>query len=202
MSLLVQKLERKKVMKQARVLNDKELKMLINSTKLTKYEDRNRLIVMLSYRAGLRACEIASLRICDVIDSNGGARGTVLLESWQTKGGKRQQAILSDKLRKEITHYVKNDRAKASNTSPLFVSQKGGGFSSQTIQQIFRNLYKQIGLDGASSHSGRRTMLTKLAERGVHARVIQQIARHSSLATTQRYIEVSPHLLRNAVEML
>jgi integrase/recombinase XerD len=45
-------------------------------------------------------------------------------------------------------------------------------------------------------------MLTKLAERGVHARVIQQIARHSSLATTQRYIEVSPHLLRNAVEML
>ena len=77
-----------------------------------------------------------------------------------------------------------------------------GGWFSQTIQQVFRQLYTQIGFDGASSHSGRRTMLTKLAERGVHVRVIQQIARHSSLATTQRYIEVSPHLLRNAVEML
>lgn len=157
---------------------------------------------MLSYGAGLRACEIASLRICDVIDSNGDARANVLLESWQTKGSKRQQAVLSEKLRKEITNYVKTHRCNASINSPLLVSQKGGGFSSQTIQQIFRNLYKQIGLDGASSHSGRRTMLTKLAERGVHARVIQQIARHSSLATTQRYIDVSPHLLRNAVEML
>lgn len=157
---------------------------------------------MLSYGAGLRACEIASLRICDVIDSNGNARANILLESWQTKGSKRQQAVLSEKLRKEITNFVKTHRAKSSDTSPLLVSQKGGGFSSQTIQQIFRNLYKQIGLDGASSHSGRRTMLTKLAERGVHARVIQQIARHSSLATTQRYIDVSPHLLRNAVEML
>jgi integrase/recombinase XerD len=189
-------------MKQARVLNDKELKMLINSTKLTKYENRNKLIVMLSYCAGLRACEIANLRIGDVIGSDGEAKGTIVLESWQTKGAQRQQAVLSEKLRKEIGHYVKCHRAKASSASPLLVSQKGGSFSSQTIQQIFRNLYKQIGMDGASSHSGRRTMLTKLAERGVHARVIQQIARHSSLATTQRYIEVSPHLLRNAVEML
>ena len=67
---------------------------------------------------------------------------------------------------------------------------------------MFRHLYEQVRMDGASSQSGRRTMLTKLAERGVHARVIQQIARHSSLATTQRYIEVSPHLLRNAIELL
>ncbi len=51
----------------------------------------------------------------------------------------------------------------------LLSSQKGGAFSSQTIQQVFRQLYTQIGFDGASSHSGRRTMLTKLAERGVHA---------------------------------
>lgn len=157
---------------------------------------------MLSYGAGLRACEIASLRICDVIGSDGNATDTILLESWQTKGSQRQQAVLSEKLKKEITHFVRTHRSNAPNSSPLLVSQKGGSFSSQTIQQIFRNLYKQIGLDGASSHSGRRTMLTKLAERGVHARVIQQIARHSSFPTTQRYIEVSPHLLRNAVEML
>jgi integrase/recombinase XerD len=110
--------------------------------------------------------------------------------------------VVSEKLRKEITQYVREHRAKAPADAPLLASQKGGAFSSQTIQQVFRQLYEQVGMDGASSHSGRRTMLTKLAERGVHARVIQQIARHSSLATTQRYIEVSPHLLRNAVEML
>jgi len=159
-------------------------------------------MVMLSYCAGLRACEIGSLRIGDVIGGNGSAKHTILLERWQTKGNERQQAVVSEKLRKEITQYVCEHRHNAPADAPLLASQKGGAFSSQTIQQVFRQLYQQVSMDGASSHSGRRTMLTKLAERGVHARVIQQIARHSSLATTQRYIEVSPHLLRNAVEML
>ena len=189
-------------MKQARVLNDKELRTVLNSTKMTRYQHRNQLMVMLRYCAGLRACEISSLRIGDVIGSDGEAMHTILLERWQTKGTQRQQVVVSEKLRKEITRYVQQCRPRAKPHSPLLSSQKGGAFSSQTIQQVFRQLYTQIGFDGASSHSGRRTMLTKLAERGVHARVIQQIARHSSLATTQRYIEVSPHLLRNAVEML
>jgi integrase/recombinase XerD len=189
-------------MKQARVLNDKELRTVLNSTKLMRHQHRNRLMVMLSYSAGLRACEIASLRLGDVIGSDGKAKQSILLEGWQTKGKQRQQAVVSDKLRKEIDMYVPKHRRNAPMDAPLLASQKGGAFSSQTIQQVFRKLYEQVGMDGASSHSGRRTMLTKLAERGVHARVIQQIARHSSLATTQRYIEVSPHLLRNAVELL
>jgi integrase/recombinase XerD len=189
-------------MKQARVLNDKELRAVLNSTKLTRYQHRNQLMVMLSYYAGLRACEIASLRIGDVIGSDGDAKHTILLERWQTKGNERQQAVISEKLRREITQFANEHRRNAVPAAPLLASQKGGAFSSQTIQQVFRQLYMQVRMDGASSHSGRRTMLTKLAERGVHARVIQQIARHSSLATTQRYIEVSPYLLRNAVELL
>lgn len=189
-------------MKQARVLSEKELRAVLNYTKLTRHQHRNRLMVMLSYSAGLRACEIASLRIGDVVGSDGDAKQNVLLECWQTKGKQRQQAVISEKLRKEIKQYVDSYRQDAPLDAPLLASQKGGAFSSQTIQHVFRTLYESVGLDGASSHSGRRTMLTKLAERGVHARVIQQIARHSSLATTQRYIEVSPHLLRNAVELL
>ncbi len=68
---------------------------------------------MLSYCAGLRACEIASLRIGDVIGSDGEAKHTILLERWQTKGTQRQQAVVSEKLRKEITQYVREHRAKA-----------------------------------------------------------------------------------------
>ena len=121
-------------------------------------------MMMLSYCAGLRACEIASLRIRDVIGSDGEAMQTILLECWQTKGSERQQALVSEKLRKEITKYVLEHRAKALPDAPLLASQKGGSFSSQTIQQVFRKLYGQVGMDGASSHSGRRTMLTKLAD--------------------------------------
>ena len=189
-------------MKQAHVVNDKGLRTVLNSTKMTRYQHRNQLMVMLSYCAGLRACEISSLRIGDIIGSDGEAMHTILLERLQTKGTPHQQVVVSKKLRKEITRYAQQCRPQAKPQSPLLSSQKGGAFSSQTIQQVFRQLYTQIGFDGASSHSGRRTILTKLAEEGVHARVIQQIARHSSLATTRRYIEVSPHLLRNAVEML
>lgn len=156
----------------------------------------------MSYWAGLRACEIGALRISDVIDSQGKARSIVLLEQWQTKGSHRQQIVISEKLGKEIAKFVSTDRVNANHKAPLIVSQKGSAFSSQTIQQLFRQLYTTIGVEGASSHSGRRTMLTKLAEKGVHARVIQKIARHSSLSTTQRYIDVAPHLLQNAVNLL
>lgn len=189
-------------MKQARVLTDKELRAVLKCTKLVRYSERSRLMVMLSYCAGLRACEIAALRVCDVLGSGGEVKHTVLLEQWQTKGKYRQQVMVSDKLRKEISLFCAAQGLNSPTTAPLLRSQKGGAFTSQTIQHIFRKLYEQAGLDGASSHSGRRTMLTKLAEKGVHARIIQQIARHSSLATTQRYIEVSPHLLRNAMELI
>ena len=106
---------------------------------------------MLSYCAGLRACEIASLRISDVIGSDGEAKHTILLERWQTKGTQRQQAVVSEKLRKEITQYVREHRAKAPADAPLLASQKGGAFSSQTIQQVFRQFTTR---DAAREHTG------------------------------------------------
>lgn len=54
----------------------------------------------------------------------------------------------------------------------------------------------------ASSHSGRRTFITALSEKGVSVRVIQELARHSDLSTTQRYIDVSVDKLRNAVNLV
>ncbi|MDZ7643238.1 MAG: tyrosine-type recombinase/integrase [Woeseiaceae bacterium] len=106
-------------MKQARVLNDKELRAVLNGTKLTRYTHRNRLMVMLSYCAGLRACEIASLRINDVMGSDGEAKHTILLERRQTKGKQREEAVVSEKLRKEITQYVHEHRRYAAADAPL-----------------------------------------------------------------------------------
>jgi len=63
-------------------------------------------------------------------------------------------------------------------------------------------MYQRAGIVGASSHSGRRWFMTELARNGVHARIIQQRAGHSSLATTQRYIEVTPDMERQAVRSL
>ena len=70
---------------------------------------------------------------------------------------------------------MREHHSVAASDEPLLVSQEGGAFSNQTIQQVFRQPSTLAGIEGASSHSGRRTMPTKLAENGVHARVIQEI---------------------------
>ena len=73
---------------------------------------------------------------------------------------------------------------------------------SHTVQIALKDLYRKIGLDTCSSHSGRRTFITNLSEKGVSTRVIQELARHSSLAVTQQYIDVSVDKLRNAVNLV
>ena len=67
---------------------------------------------------------------------------------------------------------------------------------------LFNRIYKMVGIDGASSHSGRRQFVTQLADRGINARLVQVLARHKHLSTTQRYIDVNENALRNAVELL
>ena len=52
-----------------------------------------------------------------------------------------------------------------------------------------------------TSHSGRRTFITNLAAKGIGVRVLAELAAHSSIATTQRYIDVNDEQLRAAVEL-
>jgi len=121
--------------KQSPVLNEKQLKRVLNSTKMTKFGDRNRLVMVLSYYAGLRACEICSLTVSDVIDGEGEVKEQVLLKSHQTKEAKGNTIYLSDYVRKEIAKYVSsNDHLKQRPAERLIQSQKGGGLSSQTNQ--------------------------------------------------------------------
>jgi len=190
-------------MKQSPVLDEKQVKKVLNGTKMTKYSDRNRIILILSYWVGLRSCEISSLTVGDVIDGEGNVKDTVILKKHQTKGNKCNSVYFSDFVREELSNYLsKYSHLKERVTERLIQSQKGGGFSSMTLQHLFKNLYKHVGLDDCSSHSGRRTFITNLSEKGVSVRVIQELARHSDLSTTQRYIDVSVDKLRNAVNLV
>jgi integrase/recombinase XerD len=63
-------------------------------------------------------------------------------------------------------------------------------------------MYRDAGIVGASSHSGRRGFITNLANKGVSVRVLMDLAGHSSLGVTQRYIQSNPALMRNAVELI
>jgi integrase/recombinase XerD len=86
----------------------------------------------------------------------------------------------------------------------LFTTQKNPnrGFTASTLAQHFHYMYKGAGIMGASSHSSRRSFITKLSEMGVSVRVLMDLAGHRSLAVTQKYIESNPKLMRSAVELL
>ena len=187
-------------MKQAKVLNDTEIKKLMKVCELTRYAERNRLIVSLSVLSGMRACEIANLRINNVLSDTNEVLDLIVLDKEQTKGNKRQTVVVSTALKKEILRYITaQPQLLTRNKDGFLLKTQKGSFSSQTIQNLFRQLYELAKIPQASSHSGRRTFITKLSENGVAVPIIQKLARHASLSTTQRYIEVSDDKLYNAV---
>jgi integrase/recombinase XerD len=190
-------------MKQAKLLNDTEFKRLTAVINSMRYPTRNHTAMALSFYAGLRACEIAALRVGDVFDDLGGVKDTIYLNSDQTKGADSATALVNSKLKRQLAKFAKQYPVQISNRSAtLLFSAKGGGFTAQTIVNLFKRLYKLAGIDGASSHSGRRQFVTQLADRGINARLVQVLARHKHLSTTQRYIDVNESKLRGAIELI
>ena len=190
-------------MKQAKLLTDAEFKRLTAVINSLRYQTRNHTTVALSFYAGLRACEIAALHVGDVFDDAGGVKDTIYLNSAQTKGSDSTTVLVNTKLKRQLEKFAKQYPVHMSTrTAPLLFSAKGGGFSAQTIVNLFKRIYKIAGIEGASSHSGRRQFVTKLADQGINARLVQVLARHKHLSTTQRYIDVNENALRNAVELL
>ena len=186
-------------MKQARVLTEKEFKRVLAVTASARHAARNKIALILSYYVGLRVAEISHLKWQDVLDNNGEIKDSVFLAPSYTKGNKSRTVFLSKQVQAEL---VKFRKSIALTTEYIICSQKQKRFSPNSLCQLFSRLYENAGLVGASSHSGRRYFITKLAHSGVSPKVIMELAGHSNLNTTQRYIEVNDQLKRNAVNLL
>ena len=189
-------------MKQARILTKAEFKRIIAVIDAHKHSERNRAVFHLSFLGGLRACEISSLRISDVVDKDYQVKTQIVLQANMTKGSERNRVIVSSALQKALQRYMRAVCASKVSNTPLIVSQKGGKFSPLTIVQLFAKFYSKAGVAGASSHSGRRQYITALAENQINIRVIQALARHSHVNTTMRYIDVNDVKLAKAVEVV
>ena len=188
-------------MKQARTLTDKQIKIVYAHCSTRRHAARDRAIVAFSFMAGLRAKEIAALTIDNVCKEDGKIREEFVLSKEQTKGRKARRVFLSQKLRQELELYFRGVKLRK-GCFALFQSQKGKAFSANTMCQLFLNIYSQCGIEGASSHSGRRSLLTKLASKGVGVRVLAEIAGHSSITITQRYLDANDEQMRAAVELV
>lgn len=84
----------------------------------------------------------------------------------------------------------------------MIESQKGGHFTPNSMVQAFARVFDAAGIDDASSHSGRRWFITRMAHAGISPKVIMELAGHKQLTTTQRYIDVSDEQKRSAAEVL
>lgn len=198
-------------MPQARTLTEKELKLLLLFVATRKHAARDRAMLLMTYWAGMRIAEVAATRIGDVLASDGTIKTDISLTREQTKGRRGRVVVLSEKLRKELRQYLASRFSTdklcalaytANMERPLFATQKRDGFSANTACYHFHMLYKAAGLDGCSSHSGRRSFLTNLSAKAVPLKVMMELAGHRQAQTTMRYVAVTPDMKKAAVELL
>ena len=188
-------------MRQAQTLTDAQLRRVLHYCRSRRHPLRDETIILTSFYAGLRAIEIAALKYADVYDEQGSVRDQFTLRATQSKGGRTRTVYIGSKLKRALKEY-RAGIVRHREDMPLFPSQKGGHFSANTMCQLFLDIYKACGLRDASSHSGRRTYITKLANKGIGVRLLAELAGHSHISTTQRYIDVNAEQLKEAVELL
>lgn len=189
--------------KQAKTLQAQELRRVLDYIATRPHALRNRTMLLATHLAGLRVGEVANLRYEDVVDAAGVVRNEIRLEPEQTKGRHARTVFVNAKLKREFEAYLR----AYPQTKPehrLFYTQKkqGDGFTPNTLAQHFHYIYRRAGIEGASSHSGRRTFITNLASKGVGVRVLMSLAGHRHIGTTQAYIDVNDDMKRRAVEMV
>ena len=183
----------------AKVLTDAEIKRVLAVIAQRRHSARDRLTFLFTLLAGMRACEVADLHFEDVLQVDGSIKNEIVLKASQTKGSNPRTVYVSKRLQKEIALYTAKRRHSA--VGPLLTSQKTGrSFSAHGVVLLLKGIYADSNVLGASSHSGRRTFLTRLAERGISPFVMKELAGHKNIATTQRYVDVGEHQLRAALD--
>jgi integrase/recombinase XerD len=190
--------------RQAKILSAAQAKAVLGHLERTRHPLRNRLIFLLSLRAGLRAKEIASLTWAMVTDPEGQIADTIHLRDEAAKG--RSGGVVP--MARDLMDAMRAYRGSLAHPQPsqrVIRTERSAATSAQAVINMFSGWYASLGFEGCSSHSGRRTFITNAARNigrvGGSLRDVQALARHGSLSTTQRYIEVSGDAMRKVVEI-
>ena len=189
-------------MGKAKTFSAQELRRVQDYIATRTHAQRNRAALMLTHLAGMRVGEVAALTWGDVVNVEGRVKEEIRLNADQTKGRHPRTVYISPKLRKELQAYVNSIPARAPEAA-FFYTQKHPrrGFTPNTLTQLFFNLYRGAGIEGASSHSGRRTFATSLSSKGASIRVLMKLMGHRNISTTIGYVDASDDMLRRAVEL-
>jgi integrase/recombinase XerD len=165
---------------------------------------RNTVLALLSFKAGLRACEIAGIEWRMVLDPGGRVADSIEIDAGIAKMGSARRIPCHRDLRAALRS-LHREQGRPTH-GPVCQSERGGAMTAGAVSNWFALQYRELGLDGCSSHSGRRTMITmaarSLAKVGGSLRDVQELAGHRSLATTEGYIEGDRMIQRRLVDLL
>jgi integrase/recombinase XerC len=193
--------------KQAKILTDKQVRAVLAELDTRRYPLRDRVMFLLSMKAGMRAKEVSSVTWAMVTDAEGQIADVIALENKASKGrgGGRHIPIHPD-LKAALVQLHRDRGDKARPDMPVIHSERDRGLSAAAVVVWFHRLFADLGMVGCSSHSGRRSFITraarKISEVGGSLRDIQQLAGHASLGTTARYIEADAEAQRKVVALI
>ena len=172
----------------AKILTPAQITRLFDRGFLTA---RDRLLFAVTFYCACRISEALALKNDDIVG------GVVTLRKATTKG---KSATRTLPLHPMLAKYL-----KAYNQPAGFLFPGQSGTKPLTRAQanlIFKDACKRVRIQGASTHSMRRTALTNLSNAGVPLRVIMEISGHKNLSSLQRYLEVQPEQLVKAIGLL
>lgn len=188
--------------KQAKILSDQAAQDLLFFADTTRHPDRNRTIVLLSLKAGLRAAEIAKLT-WEMVEGAEGEIGSTI-EVRDSVAKKRHGRIIP--IHGDLRQALLALRQLSPGDGPIVRSERGGAMTALSIVVWFHRAYQATGLNGCSSHSGRRTFITRAArlahKAGGSLRDVQLLAGHRSIQTTQTYIDGDSDVQRRLVSLI
>jgi integrase len=189
--------------RQAKTLSNQQIEALLWYAASTRNSDRNRVIVLLSTKAGLRAGEIANLTWEMVVGPTGDVGAVLELHDRAAKKKSGRRIPIHPDLRAALIVW----RGRTSKpVGHVITSERGSRMTAVSIVNWSATAFRAVGLDGCSSHSGRRTFVTRAARAahraGASIRDVQLLAGHRSIQTTQRYIDGDTEAQRKLVSLI
>lgn len=188
--------------RQAKIITPIMLRRMLAYVRGTPFTRRDRVIILLSVKAGLRACEIARLDWSMVLDARGQVGRFIEIRSAIAKRGAGRRVPLHADLRRALIVL----KGRRTPSGPVIRSFRGGAMRPNSIVNWFIVLFRALEFDGCSSHSGRRTFITTAARKahkaGCSLRDVQLLAGHISIDVTQGYIDGNSDAQRRLVALL
>ena len=157
---------------------------------------RNRCMLELMYRAGLRVGEVGALEPRDV-DVAGGTIRVV-----DGKGGDGTAYFAADLVRPHLEEWLRERRRrKIGAGAQLFTTLKGGPVSVRYVEQMVARMKRRAGITSVCTpHVLRHTFATELLDEGFNIREVQDALRHADISTTEVYTHVLNTQLRDRIQ--